>query len=123
MAVYQNVDFAVGRSKFVTVTAGGVTNELAFKAHASRVPVSGGRVDMAYAEVTLNAPLEVVVDQTSAIKQYVNESVKISFNVQKGSAHFAALCDEVIRVIEVARTSYNLDQGLVPTTNATFTAA
>lgn len=119
---YQNTDFAAGRSKFVAITANGVTNELSFKARASRVPLSGGKIDMAYAEVTLNAPHEIVVDPAATAKQYVNESVKIGFNVVKGSSHFTALCDEAIRVIQIARASYNLDSGLVPTTNATFGA-
>lgn len=122
---YQNIGFAPGRSTFAKVTTEGTNDELIFTSKATSVPISGGKVQMVSSSVTLNHAKDVTISEAvDAPKAYVNNSVKLSYNVVKGDGTaFLALMDEVERVTAAARTQYNLDNGLVPTGTATFPAS
>ena len=119
---YQNIGFAPGRSTFAKVTTEGTNDELIFTSKATSVPVSGGKVQMVAASVTLNHAKDVTISEAAdAPKAFVNNSVKLSYNVVKGdSTAFLSLMAEVERVVTAARAQYNLDNGLVPTGTATF---
>ena len=119
---YQNIGFAPGRSTFAKVTTEGTNDELIFTSKATSVPVSGGKVQMVAASVTLNHAKDVTISEAAdAPKAFVNNSVKLSYNVVKGeSTAFLGLMAEVDRVVTAARAQYNLDNGLVPTGTATF---
>ena len=119
---YQNTSFAAGRSAFVHVNPQGANDELIFQAKTSMVPVLGGKIAMTSASITLNRAKEVTAVATGPSSS-VNNSVKLSYNIVKGDAGaFDALEAEVLRVLALARTKYNLDAGLVPTGTADFTS-
>lgn len=120
---YQNIAFTKGDSKFVHVNADKSVDELIFRAKSARVPVLGGSVDMASGHVTYNRPMQVTTVEGMP-PAYINEGVKISFNVISGEdAHIQVLLDEAIRCMTVARQQYNLASGLVPTGLASFELA
>lgn len=119
--MYQNTGFAAGKSQYVFVLANSMNRVVNFAANSTKVPVTGGKVDMVTSSVTLLEPVDVTIDPGSAVKSTLNSSVKLSYTVPKGDgARFLALLDETERLIEIARQQYNLDNGLVPPASATF---
>lgn len=122
MPFYQNVGFTANRSNFVSVNQTGPDDELSFTSKATQVPIAGGRVSVVASTVTINQPKDVTISPVEGgPKAYVNNSVKLSYNIVKGDgASFDALETEVLRVLALARTQYNLDNGLVPIATATF---
>lgn len=119
---YQNTGFVAGSSKFVKVLPSGTNNEAVFTSKNTAVPVTGGKVNMVSASVALQQPKDVTISAVEgAPKTLINESVKVSFNVVKGSiVDLNAIKGEVDRLLDLAVAEYNLANGLVPPANATF---
>lgn len=117
---YQNVSAENGRSKFIKVKPDGTLDELYFTAKRTSLPIGGGvRVNTASAGLTLNSQVNVASE--GEIPTLVGNSVKVTFNIKSGdAAALTALRAEVNRVLDVALAQYNLGQGLVPPTAATF---
>lgn len=117
---YQNVSAENGRSKFVKVQPNGALDELFFTGKRSNVPLGNGyRANTAASGITLVRQHNVAGAGETPI--YLSNSVKLTYNIVAGdSTAFDELEVEVLRVMAIARTQYQLDNGLVPPTAATF---
>lgn len=119
---YQNTSFTAGESRFVRINAG-VAEELAFRSKTAKVAVPGGSVSMASGHVLYQKP-KAVTAVVGMPETMLTESVKIQFNVTEGDdGDITTLLDEAIRCLAIARSTYNMANGLVPTGNATFPTA
>lgn len=119
---YQNVAADNGRSKFVAVLPSGALRELYFTAKRANVPLGNGyRSNTAAAGVTITEQKNVALVDEAPV--YLGNSMKLTYNIVAGDASaFDALETELLRVLGIARASFNLDNGLVPPTSATFPA-
>lgn len=116
---YQNTRFDAGRSEFVTVNPTGTTDVAIFTGKSSSLSTAAGKIQMIALGLTLNS--QQVIATAEAPDVIVNRSVKVSIGAVKGdSVNISASITEAIRLLEIARTSYNGDVGLVPTGLATF---
>lgn len=119
--MYQNTGFAAGKSQYAFVLPSGMNRVANFASSSTNVPVSGGKVAMVTSQLTVQEPVDVSIDPSSATKSLLNSSVKLSYTVPKGDgARFLSLLDETERLIQTAREQYNLDNGLVPPASASF---
>lgn len=117
---YQNVAAENGRSKFVKVQPNGALDELFFTGKRSNVPLGNGyRANTAASGITIVRQHNIAaIDETPI---YLSNSVKLTYNIVAGdSTAFDELEAELLRVMAIARTQYQLDNGLVPPTAATF---
>lgn len=118
---YQNISVEDGRSKFVQVDPNGTLNELTFATKRASVPLGNGiRVNTAFGSVTVTKKVNVA--PVGEVPVYFPKSVKITFNDQSGStASISDLLTEASAFMATARTTYNLDNGLVPPSSVAFT--
>lgn len=117
---YQNVSADNGRSKFVKVQPDGSLRELFFTGKRNNVPLGNGyRATTAASGVTIVDQRNVAAVGESPV--FLGNSLKLTYNIVAGDAsQFDALETELLRVLAIARTQYQLDNGLVPPTAATF---
>lgn len=120
MIKYQNATRALNESLFVEVGDLNGSTLVVKSKNSTFSPAAGIKAEMVSGSVRVVSPKDVTQGDLVAS---VDESVEIRFNIRKGAtADLTTLHTEVARVLGIASSTYNLALGLVPPSEATFTA-
>lgn len=118
---YYNNGFTAIKSDFVDVDSNvGQVNSLTFRNKPASVKTAAGATKMVSGEISLQAPFKVACAEDCQ-DITLNSSVTIKWNIRYADPEgFAALRNEVLRVLALAETNYGLTKGLVPPVTADF---
>lgn len=95
---------------------------LTFTVKSAAPVVAGQVVPMVHAKLRVVTPAVVTSCNPAVCDSSVNEAITIDFNVKRGS-DVTALKLEALRVLEVALSEYQLNNGVLPPATADFTSA
>lgn len=121
---YYNNGFTAIKSDFVDVDSNvGQVNKLTFRNKTATVKTAAGATKMVSGEISLQAPFKASCAEDCQDITLVS-GVTLKWNMRyANSGEFAALRDEVLRVLALAESNYGLTKGLVPPVTADFASA
>lgn len=111
-----------GTTQNVTFVDPSNESAVTFTAKSNVLTIGKTRVAMVNATARLNRPVFVGTPECDPCGQpSVNSGCEVRFNIVKGDAvNLGALRNELLRLIDVALTDYNLSVGLLPPPSADF---
>lgn len=118
---YANVTRSKNQSDFARVAPSFDGSSVVFKAVDAKPNIAGTIVPMVRGSVRLTTPVNAA--STDAAPAIVNETFLVEFNLRRGGATLAAMKQEVVRLLDAAIADYQFANGLVPPSEAQFTAA
>lgn len=115
---YTNITRSRGSADFALTSPSFDGSIALFKVSEAKPNINGTIVPMVRGTVRLTTPVNAA--SPDAAPAVVNEAVTVEFNVRRGGVELNSMRDEVIRLLDAAVANYQLANGIVPPSEATF---